>query len=124
MLPNDLKYTKEHEWVKVEGENIFIGITDYAQSELGDIVFVELPDIGDSFDKDEAMGTIEAVKTVADIFCPIAGEVVEVNQEIENSPELVNTSPYNDGWLINLKMVDSASLVALLSSDEYKEIIS
>lgn len=124
MLPNDLKYTKEHEWVKVEGENIFIGITDYAQSELGDIVFVELPDIGDSFDKDEAMGTIEAVKTVADIFCPIGGEVIEVNQEIENSPELVNTSPYNDGWLIKLKMVDSASLDALLSSDEYKEIIS
>ena len=124
MLPNDLKYTKEHEWVKVEGENIFIGITDYAQSELGDIVFVELPDIGDSFDKDEAMGTIEAVKTVADIFCPIGGEVVEVNQEIENSPELVNTSPYNDGWLIKLKMADSASLDALLSSDEYKEIIS
>tara|TARA_B100000287_G_C20595134_1_gene765855 strand:+ start:544 stop:918 length:375 start_codon:yes stop_codon:yes gene_type:complete len=124
MLPNDLKYTKEHEWVKVEGENIFIGITDYAQSELGDIVFVELPDIGDSFDKDEAMGTIEAVKTVADIFCPIGGEVIEVNQEIENSPELVNTSPYNDGWLIKLKMADSASLDALLSSDEYKEIIS
>ena len=124
MLPNDLKYTKEHEWVKAEGENIFIGITDYAQSELGDIVFVELPDIGDSFDKDEAMGTIEAVKTVADIFCPIGGEVIEVNQEIENSPELVNTSPYNDGWLIKLKMADSASLDALLSSDEYKEIIS
>ena len=124
MLPNDLKYTKEHEWVKAEGENIFIGITDYAQSELGDIVFVELPDIGDSFDKDEAMGTIEAVKTVADIFCPIAGEVVEVNQEIENSPELVNTSPYNYWCLIKLKMVDSASLYSLLSSDEYKEIIS
>ena len=124
MLPNDLKYTKEHEWVKVEGGNIFIGITDYAQSELGDIVFVELPDIGDSFDKDEAMGTIEAVKTVADIFCPIGGEVVEVNQEIENSPELVNTSPYNDGWLVKLKMAENTSLDGLLSSDEYKEIIS
>ena len=124
MLPNDLKYTKEHEWVKVEGNNIFIGITDYAQSELGDIVFVELPNIGDSFDKDEAMGTIEAVKTVADIFCPIGGEIIEVNQEIENSPELVNTSPYNDGWLIKLKMAENTSLDGLLSSDEYKEIIS
>jgi len=123
MLPNDLKYTKEHEWVKVDGENVFIGITDYAQSQLGDIVFVELPKIGDSFDKDEAMGTIEAVKTVADIFCPIMGEVVEVNQAIEDSPELVNTSPYDDGWLIKLKIVESASLDELLSSDEYKEII-
>ena len=104
MLPNDLKYTKEHEWIKEEGDYIFVGITDYAQSELGDIVFVELPSIGDTFNQNDVIGTIEAVKTVADIFCPLKGEIVEVNSEIEDYPELVNNSPYDKGWLIKLKI--------------------
>ena len=123
MLPNDLKYTKEHEWVKSNNGYIVIGITDYAQSELGDIVFVELPQVGDCFDQDETIGTIEAVKTVADIFCPLAGEVVEVNALIEDAPELVNSSPYSDGWLVKLKVTEEGSLEKLLTPEEYEKII-
>ena len=123
MLPKDLKYTKEHEWIKKEGNFIFIGITDYAQSELGDIVFVELPSVGETFAKDDTIGTIEAVKTVADIFSPLAGEVVKVNPEIEDFPELLNNSPYDKGWLLKLKIDSEETLDHLLTNNEYKEII-
>ena len=123
MLPEELKYTKEHEWVKFDGDFIFIGITDYAQGELGDIVFVELPSIGEIFSENDTIGTIEAVKTVADIYCPLAGEVVELNTEIENSPELINSSPYKDGWLIKLKVNPESKTDSLLDYKQYKEII-
>tara|TARA_Y100000768_G_scaffold388174_1_gene382619 strand:+ start:2452 stop:2826 length:375 start_codon:yes stop_codon:yes gene_type:complete len=123
MLPKDLKYTKEHEWIKFDGDFIFIGITDYAQGELGDIVFVELPSIGDAFSEHDTIGTIEAVKTVADIYCPLDGEVVDVNTEIENSPELINSSPYNDGWLIKLKVSLDVKTDHLLNHKQYQEII-
>ncbi len=123
MLPENLKYTKEHEWIKKEGDFIFIGITDYAQNELGDIVFIELPSIGESFMQNDTIGTIEAVKTVADIFCPLKGEVVELNSDIEDSPELINTSPYEKGWLIKLKIDSGDSTDHLLTHDEYKKII-
>lgn len=123
MLPEELKYTKEHEWVKFDGDFIFIGITDYAQGELGDIVFVELPSIGEIFSENDTIGTIEAVKTVADIYCPLAGEVVELNTEIENSPELINSSPYEDGWLIKLKVTPESKKDSLLDHKQYKEII-
>ena len=123
MLPEDLKYTKEHEWIKFEGDFIFIGITDYAQGELGDIVFVELPSVGETFSENDTIGTIEAVKTVADIYCPVDGEVVELNTEIENSPELINSSPYNDGWLIKLKVSSDSKKDHLLTHKEYQEII-
>ena len=123
MLPEELKYTKEHEWVKFDGDFVFIGITDYAQGELGDIVFVELPSIGEIFSENDTIGTIEAVKTVADIYCPLAGEVVELNTEIENSPELINSSPYEDGWLIKLKVKPDSKTDTLLDHKQYKEII-
>ncbi|MAM05853.1 MAG: glycine cleavage system protein H [Flavobacteriales bacterium] len=123
MLPEDLKYTKEHEWIKFEGDFILIGITDYAQGELGDIVFVELPSVGETFSENDTIGTIEAVKTVADIYCPVDGEVVELNTEIENSPELINSSPYNDGWLIKLKVSSDSKKDHLLTHKQYQEII-
>tara|TARA_Y100000768_G_scaffold364445_2_gene324901 strand:- start:1360 stop:1734 length:375 start_codon:yes stop_codon:yes gene_type:complete len=123
MLPEDLKYTKEHEWIKFEGDFILIGITDYAQGELGDIVFVELPSVGETFSENDTIGTIEAVKTVADIYCPVDGEVVELNTEIENSPELINSSPYNDGWLIKLKVSSNSKKDHLLTHKQYQEII-
>ncbi|MAX13844.1 MAG: glycine cleavage system protein H [Candidatus Marinimicrobia bacterium] len=123
MLPEDLKYTKEHEWIKFEGDFILIGITDYAQGELGDIVFVELPSVGENFSENDTIGTIEAVKTVADIYCPVDGEVVELNTEIENSPELINSSPYNDGWLIKLKVSSGSKKDHLLTHKQYQEII-
>ena len=123
MLPEDLKYTKEHEWIKFEGDFILIGITDYAQGELGDIVFVELPSVGETFSENDTIGTIEAVKTVADIYCPVDGEVVELNTEIENSPELINSSPYNDGWLIKLKVSSDSKKDQLLTHKQYQEII-
>ena len=123
MLPEDLKYTKEHEWIKFEGDFILIGITDYAQGELGDIVFVELPSVGETFSENDTIGTIEAVKTVADIYCPVDGEVVELNTEIENSPELINSSPYNDGWLIKLKVSPDSKKDHLLTHEQYREII-
>ncbi len=123
MLPEDLKYTKEHEWIKFEGDFILIGITDYAQGELGDIVFVELPSVGENFSENDTIGTIEAVKTVADIYCPVDGEVVELNTEIENSPELINSSPYNDGWLIKLKVSSDSKKDHLLTHKQYQEII-
>ena len=124
MIPEDLKYTKEHEWVKVDGDTALIGITDYAQSELGDIVFVEMPNVGDKFSQNDTVGTIEAVKTVADIYSPIDGTIIEINQDIESDPEFVNSDPYSKGWLIKMKFSDSSDLKNLLSHIEYKELIS
>ena len=124
MVPEKLKYTKEHEWVKKKESEIIIGITDYAQSELGDIVFVELPNVGDKFNQNDTLGTIEAVKTVADIFSPVSGSIVEVNNEIEDNPEYVNSDPYNKGWLVKIRIEDESCLESLLSSQEYSEMIS
>lgn len=123
-LPDDLKYTKEHEWVRDNGDGTAtIGITDFAQGELGDIVFVELEPEGSEFDQDEVFGTVEAVKTVSELFCPVAGEITEINEELEDEPELVNTDPYGKGWMVKIKVSDSSDLDSLLSVDEYKEIV-
>lgn len=123
-FPDDLKYTKEHEWVRDNSDGtVTVGITDFAQGELGDIVFVELEPEGSEFDQDEVFGTVEAVKTVSELFSPVAGEVVEINEELEDEPELVNTDPYGNGWMVKIKVSDSSELDSLLSVDEYKEIV-
>jgi len=121
-LPDDLKYTKEHEWVRVEDDIATIGITDFAQGELGDIVFVELEEVGDSFDKEEVFGTVEAVKTVSELFAPVSGEIIEINEALEDEPELVNNDPYGKGWMVKFKMDDSSELDELLSAEDYEEI--
>lgn len=123
-FPKDLKYTKEHEWIRDNGDStITIGITDFAQSELGDIVFVELEPEGSEFVKDEVFGTVEAVKTVSELFSPISGEVIEINALLEDDPELVNTDPYGDGWMIKLKVNDPSEMDSLLSPKSYQEMI-
>ncbi len=123
-LPENLKYTEEHEWVLQEGDTLTVGITDYAQGELGDIVFVELPMKNDTFDNSDSFGTVEAVKTVSDLFMPIAGEVVEVNEDLEDNPELINSDPYGDGWIIKIKPNNTNDISDLLDSLKYREIIS
>ncbi len=122
-IPENLKYTKDHEWCLVEGDMITIGVTDFAQSELGDIVFVEVETEGEELDREEIFGSIEAVKTVSDLFMPVAGEVVEFNQELEANPELVNTDPYGEGWMIKVRMTDKDGLDDLMDSEAYKEMI-
>jgi glycine cleavage system H protein len=122
-IPENLKYTKDHEWIKVDGDVATVGITDYAQNELGDIVFVEIETEGENLDKEEVFGTVEAVKTVSDIFMPISGEVAEVNSKLEDSPEIVNKDPYGEGWLIKVKIGDQSELDHLLDADKYKELI-
>lgn len=122
-LPAELKYTKEHEWIRVEGDEAVVGITDYAQSQLGDIVFVECETVGDSLNAGDTFGTIEAVKTVSDLYLPASGEVVEFNEELENEPELVNKDPYGKGWIIKIKLENKADLDQLLSADDYKALI-
>lgn len=122
-IPENLKYTKDHEWCLVEGDIITIGVTDFAQSELGDIVFVEVETEGEELDREEIFGSIEAVKTVSDLFMPVAGEVVEFNEELEGNPELVNSDPYGEGWMVKIKMTDKAGLEDLMTSAEYKEMI-
>ena len=123
--PSDLKYTKEHEWVKDNGDGTAtIGITDFAQGELGDIVFVELEDPGFDFSQDDTFGTVEAVKTVSELFAPVDGEVIELNEELEDNPELVNDDPYGDGWMVKIKISDPTQLDALLSAEAYEEITS
>ena len=124
MVPEGLKYTSEHEWVKIEKDEATIGITDYAQSELGDIIFIEFPSLGDRVVQNDVSGTIEAVKTVADIFAPISGEVIDVNSELEDNPEYVNSDPYEKGWLIKIRMDKKSDVETLLSSDQYAELIS
>ena len=122
-IPANLKYTKDHEWIKVEGETAIIGITDYAQGELGDIVFVEIETIGKSLNKEEVFGTIEAVKTVSDMFMPVAGTVLEKNPKLDAQPEIVNTDPYGDGWMIKIKISNSAQLNELLDAAAYSALI-
>jgi glycine cleavage system H protein len=122
-IPADLKYTKDHEWVKVEGDTVTIGVTDYAQSELGDIVYVEIETEGDELDQEEVFGTVEAVKTVSDLFMPMSGEVTAVNEKLADEPELVNSDPYGEGWMIKVKLSDTSQLDGLLDADAYKEEI-
>lgn len=122
-LPKDLLYSEEHEWVKEEGDKIRIGITDFAQSELGDIVFVELPEVGDEIEADEPFGSVESVKTVSELYAPISGEIVEVNEELEDSPEYVNESPYDKAWMIVVEPSNKDEMDNLLSDEEYNEFI-
>lgn len=122
-LPEDLKYTKEHEWVRDNGDGtVTVGISDFAQGELGDIVFVELEPAGSSFESDEVFGTVEAVKTVSELFAPVSGEIVAVNEALEDDPELVNNDPYGEGWMVKIKISDTAELDGLLSPEDYKKI--
>ena len=120
---DNLKYTAEHEWLKVEGEEAYIGVTDFAQHELGDIVFVEVETVGESLDKGETFGTIEAVKTVSDMYMPISGEVIEFNDLLVSNPELVNKDPFGDGWIIKIRVQDIAQAEGLLSAEAYKQLI-
>ncbi len=122
-LPDDVRYTEDHEWIRYEGDKVRIGISDYAQNQLGDIVFVELPQSGDTFEKGEEFGTVESVKAVSELYMPIGGEIISVNAALEESPDLVNQSPYNDGWMIEVKPSDSAELEALITRDAYLELL-
>ena len=122
-IPDKLKYTNDHEWVKIDGEIAIVGITDFAQSELGDIVYVEINTIGDIVEKDSVFGTVEAVKTVSDLFMPITGEILEVNSALEESPEIINNEPYESGWIIKIKIEDIDQTKELLDSSGYKNII-
>ncbi len=120
-FPEDLKYTEDHEWVRVEGDTGIIGITDHAQSELGDIVYVDIEDELDAIESGESFGTIEAVKTVADLYAPCTGQVIEINSKLEDNPELINSDPYGDGWILKFKITDPSELDELLDVGEYKE---
>ena len=122
-IPADLKYTKDHEWVKIDGDTATVGITDFAQSELGDIVYVEVETVDETLDIEEVFGTVEAVKTVSDLFLPLSGEITEFNEALEDEPELVNSDPYGNGWMIKLKFNDDSQLEGLLSADDYKALI-
>ena len=123
-FPDNLKYSKDHEWVRVEGENALVGITAFAQGELGDIVFVDVDTEGEPLDKDEVFGTIEAVKTVSDLFMPVSGEVLEVNAKLEDEPELINTDSYGDGWVVKISLADANELDNLLDSASYQEMLN
>lgn len=121
--PAELKYTKDHEWIKVEGDIATIGITDYAQGELGDIVFVDVDTVDEDLNEGDVFGSVEAVKTVSDLYLPVAGTVLEINADLEDQPELLNTDPYGKGWIIKLKVADSADLSSLLSAEQYQEVV-
>ena len=123
-FPENLKYTKEHEWVRVEGDVVYIGITDYAQDQLGDIVFIDIPTLDEELEAGDIFGTIEVVKTVSDLFIPISGTVIEVNETLEDQPELVNEDPYGEGWIIKVEPSNKEDFDSLLSAAEYKEIIN
>jgi len=123
-IPSNLKYTKDHEWIRVEGAFAFIGVTDFAQGELGDIVYLEIETVGETLAKEEVFGTIEAVKTVSDLFMPVSGEILEMNEALNDAAELVNSDPYEKGWLIKIKMTDVTELDNLLSSDQYQAMIA
>ena len=122
-IPSELKYTKDHEWIKVEGETVTIGITDFAQSELGDIVYVDVDTLDDTVEREEVFGSVEAVKTVSDLFMPLSGEVTEFNEGLEDEPELVNKDPYGEGWMIKVALSDVSQLDDLLDADAYKNLI-
>lgn len=123
-FPQNLKYTNEHEWIRVEGDMAYVGITDYAQEQLGDIVFVDIPTVGESLEANETFGTIEVVKTISDLFLPVAGEVVEQNESLEENPELVNKNPYGEGWLIKMKPANLKDIEDLLDAEAYKAVIN
>ena len=123
-IPKNLKYTKDHEWIKIDGDIATIGITSFAQGELGDIVFVDVDTEGEELENEEVFGTIEAVKTVSDLFMPVSGEITEFNEDLEDTPELINSDPYGDGWIIKVSISDTSTLDELLSSYEYKNLIS
>jgi len=123
-VPANLKYTKEHEWIRLEGEVAFVGITDYAQSELGEIVFVEVETVGETLREGKVFGTIEAVKTVSDLYLPVDGKIIEFNHKLEDAPELVNDDPYGDGWMVKIEVSDPTQLNELLSAAEYEVVIA
>mgnify|MGYP003429328018 FL=1 len=123
-IPKDLRYTQEHEWVKVEGNKVRVGITDFAQHELGDIVFVELPEVGDTVTFNETFGSVESVKTVSELYSPVSGTVVEINEALADSPEFVNESPYENAWMIVVELSNEAEVEALLTVEAYEELIS
>ena len=122
-IPEELKYTKDHEWISIDGEIATVGITDFAQRELGDIVYVEVETIGETLDADEVFGTVEAVKTVSDLFLPVSGEIIEFNEDLEDTPEDVNAEPYSKGWMIKMKVSNPDDLIQLLDSNQYRELI-
>lgn len=123
-FPENLKYTKDHEWVRLEGDIAYIGITDFAQGELGDIVYVDIDTVGETIDQNNVFGTVEAVKTVSDLFMPLQGEILEINPALEDAPELVNSDPYGEGWMIKVKVSNTADFDALMNADAYKEIVA
>ncbi len=122
-IPSELKYTKDHEWIKIEGDIATVGITDFAQGELGDIVYVEVETLDETLDAEEVFGTVEAVKTVSDLFLPLSGEIIEFNENLEDEPEQVNTDPYGAGWMIKVKITDESEIDNLLSADDYKALL-
>ncbi|MBI0577594.1 MULTISPECIES: glycine cleavage system protein GcvH [Bacillaceae] len=122
--PKELRYSEEHEWVKVEGEKVRIGITDFAQHELGDIVFVELPEVGDEVSADEPFGSVESVKTVSELYAPVSGKIVEINEDLSDNPEFVNESPYEKAWMIVVEVSDSSELDKLMTAEQYEEMIN
>ena len=122
-FPEELKYTKDHEWLRVEEDNVYVGITDFAQGELGDIVFVDVDTEGEELEKEEVFGSVEAVKTVSDLFMPINGEVLAFNERLEDEPELINSDPYGEGWIIKISAADVSELNSLLSAESYKELV-
>jgi len=124
IIPQELKYTKDHEWVRIEGDEATVGITDFAQGELGDIVYVEVETLGDTLKKEEVFGTVEAVKTVSDLFLPLSGEIIAFNAQLEDTPEQVNEDPYGEGWIVKIKLSDLAELDTLLSDEDYQALIS
>lgn len=123
-FPQNVKYTNEHEWIRLEGDVAYVGITDYAQEQLGDIVFVDIPTVGETLEANEVFGTIEVVKTISDLFLPIAGEIVEQNETLEENPELVNKDPYGEGWLIKMKPTNVSDLDSLLDAEAYKAVVN
>jgi glycine cleavage system H protein len=123
-FPDNLKYTKEHEWLRVENDTAIVGVTDYAQSELGDIVYIEFPEVGKAFSHNDSIGTIEAVKTVADLYAPVSGEVLEVNTELVDNPELVNQDPYEKGWMLKIKISNPSEVDSLMDSSAYKQHVA
>ncbi|EIJ38721.1 glycine cleavage system protein GcvH [Galbibacter orientalis] len=122
-IPSELKYTKDHEWVKIEGDVATVGVTDFAQGELGDIVYVEVETVDETLEREEIFGTVEAVKTVSDLFLPLSGEIIAFNESLEDEPEKVNSDPYGDGWMIKIKISDASEVEDLLSDADYKELI-
>lgn len=122
-FPSELKYTKEHEWLKIEGDVATVGITEFAQSELGDIIYVDIESQGETLEQNEIFGTVEAVKTVSDLFLPVSGEILEVNEALKDKPELVNSDPYGEGWMIKIKVSDASQIEGLLSSDAYQALV-